>query len=252
MPSRLLEIPGTFNLRDIGGYRTADSHVTRWQQVFRSDSLHALPPGGQTMLLQTGLRTVIDLRRPDEVAAEPDVIARHPQIDYHELPILQAPVSSETDHALRGAESLEDVYRGILDRFQMPLSQIFQTIADAAEAPLLVHCSVGKDRTGLVIALLLDLVDVPPVTIVEDYTMTKELIEPLRPVSYQKAMDAGLNMPRHDRMMECRAETMVTMLDHLHTRYGGSANYLRRIGLSDAQIAAIRARLVGTEQEGSR
>ncbi len=96
------------------------------------------------------------------------------------------------------------------------------------------------------IALLLDLVQVPASTIVQDYTMTAELLTPLLPSFREKARLAGLDEARHEKLMECRAEAMEMTVAYLHSQHGGAETYLCKLGLSDAQIEKIRGRVVGS------
>ncbi len=242
--SRVVKLDGSLNLRDIGGYATAEGRTTRWGRFFRSDSLHQLTNDDQAKLLALGISTIIDLRRPDEVERDPNLMAAQPTVHYFNLPILEAAVSSPTDHPLRNVTSLDQVYIGMLDFYQTRLKAVFDQITASADAPILVHCTAGKDRTGIVIALLLDLVQVPTQTIIDDYALTEQLIAPLLETLRQRAILTGLDLDRHARMLECRPELMQTTLAHLHTVYGGAESYLRLIGLQGDQIAALKASLL--------
>ncbi len=242
--SRQIKLEGSLNVRDIGGYATADGRTTRWGRFFRSDSLHSLTADDQAKLLALHLTTIIDLRRQDEVERDPNLLATNPAIHYYNLPILNSAISAPTDHPLREVTSLEQVYTGMLDHFQAPLKIVFDQIADGADAPVLVHCTAGKDRTGIVIGLLLDLVNVPRQTIIEDYAMTAELIAPLLDALRQKAILTGLDVDRHERMLECHPENMAAFLAHLHDTYGGAEAYLKLIGLDDSKINALKDALL--------
>src|ERR671929_2437333 len=107
---RHLSLTGTYNLRDTGGYRTLDGRTTRWRTFLRSDSLHRVPPMAQTTLLNYGVRTVIDLRRSDELHVAPNVFASSSEVVYHHVSLL-ADTPPERHVAPR---SLVDVYRLIL------------------------------------------------------------------------------------------------------------------------------------------
>src|SRR5919206_5017078 len=85
---RHLSLTGTYNLRDTGGYRTLDGRTTRWRTFLRSDSLHRVPPMAQTTLLNYGVRTVIDLRRSDELHVAPNVFAGSSIVSYHQISLL--------------------------------------------------------------------------------------------------------------------------------------------------------------------
>ncbi len=237
--SRFLELEGIYNFRDIGGYPTQDGRLTRWKTIYRSDSLQNLTPEGEKALLDAGLRTIIDLRRQDEVEAEPDVLMNSPRIQFFNLPILQNPASSANMQAFVTIEDLVGLYTTILDHFQDRLLPVFQQISDSITSPVLVHCSAGKDRTGLVIALLLDLANVEPETIAEDYELTRARVAPMLDGYRRKAAAMGIDLERHERMLECRAETMLGTLEHLHSHYNGARAYLKQIGLSEQAVDTL-------------
>src|SRR5262245_5985726 len=122
---RHLGLAGTYNLRDIGGYRTLDGRTTRWRMFLRSDSLHRVPPTAWTTLLNHGVRTVIDLRRSDELHVAPNVFVNSSDVVYHHVSLL-ADSLPDRKAALR---SLPDIYRMILEQRQEQLRQILTTLA---------------------------------------------------------------------------------------------------------------------------
>src|SRR5258708_40194843 len=126
--SRFLELEGIYNFRDIGGYPTQDGRLTRWKTIYRSDSLQNLTPAGEKALLDAGLRTIIDLRRQDEVEAEPDVLMNSPSVQFFNLPVFQNPSSSANMQAFAAIENLRDLYSTILDPFQDRLHAVSQLI----------------------------------------------------------------------------------------------------------------------------
>jgi len=241
MPDRFLNLLSTLNTRDIGGYPTRDGHSTRWRRFLRSDSLHRLSEVDVELLQAAGLDAIIDLRRSDEAAAEPDRTAGFPAVHYYNLPVLPSAVSSAAPgNPLAGVRSLSDVYIAMFDHFQANLRVIFETITAHANAPMIIHCTAGKDRTGVVFVLLLDLAGVDDETIIADYALTKGRIEPMLTRLRANALTAGLDLARHETMLLCEPELMQVALAHLRDKYGDAANYLRTIGLSDAQIETIR------------
>ena len=123
--TRHLGLEGTYNLRDLGGYRTLDGRTTRWRTFFRSDSLHRLPPAAQTTLLDYGVRMIIDLRRSDELRVAPNVFAGSPVVTYHQISLLM------DTPPRRGARPrpLVETYRMILDERQESLRQALATLA---------------------------------------------------------------------------------------------------------------------------
>jgi protein-tyrosine phosphatase len=240
-PSRHLGLAGTYNLRDIGGYRTVDSRTTRWRTFLRSDSLHRMPPMARTMLLNYGVRTVIDLRRSDELHVAPNVFANSSQVVYHHVSLL-ADSLPERKVAPR---SLPDVYRIILEQRQEQLYQTLATLATPTGFPAIVHCTAGKDRTGLVVALLLGLVGVPAATIVEDYALSSQyLVGTYLEEARQRAARHGIPWEWFQHQVICLPEFMHMTLQYLDEHHGGIAAYVQRIGLSQEQCARLRHALV--------
>ncbi len=232
-------LEGTQNLRDVGGYDTIDDLSTRWGVLLRSGSLHKLPLESQGRLIYFGVRTVIDLRSEMEAATAPDVFARSDKVAYIHLPML-APHIVE----LHQADTLEELNRLLVDRCQNQIALVVSLLAEENRTPALVHCSAGKDRTGLVIATLLDLVGVDRATIVEDYFQTRHYMQNLTLDLRSAAAQIGFDLERLDRMMECRADVMERTLRYIDERYGGTAEYVRAAGVGQETIARLRETLV--------
>jgi protein-tyrosine phosphatase len=238
---RHLGLAGTYNLRDTGGYRTLDGRTTRWRTFLRSDSLHRVPPMVQSTLLNYGVRTVIDLRRSDELHVAPNVFANSSAVMYHHVSLL-ADSLPERKVAPR---SLPDVYRMVLEQRQEQLYQTLATLAAPTGLPAIVHCTAGKDRTGLVVALLLGLVGVPAAIIVEDYALSSQyLVGTYLEEARQRAARNGIPWEWFQHQVICLPEFMHMTLKYLDERYGGIAAYVQRIGLSEEQCACLRHALV--------
>ena len=232
-------LEGTQNLRDVGGYGTIDDLSTRWGVLMRSDSLHRLPLESQGRLIYFGVRTVIDLRTETEAATAPDVFARSDKVAYIHLPMLAPHIVD-----LHRADTLEELNRLLVDRCQNQIALVVSLLAEENRTPALVHCSAGKDRTGLVIATLLDLVGVDRATIVEDYVQTRYYMQSLTLDLRSAAAQMGFDLERLDRMLECRADVMERTLRYIDERYGGTAEYVRAAGVDQETIARLRENLV--------
>ena len=237
---RYLSIEGCANLRDIGGYPTANGNVTRTGVLFRGDSLHNLPPAGQQALLCYGVRTIIDLRHPTEAARAPHVFATVAGVQYLHLPLIDDEASRTLSNR---TQALHVLYCLLLDGCQPQFRAVLQAIA-IAPAPLVVHCTAGKDRTGLVIALILGLAGVPAITIAADYAVSSRCLSPVLERLQQQAVLAGLKLPRDAWLLEARPETMLRTLAYLDSRYGGIQGYVRRIGVAQADVDRIKALIV--------
>ena len=239
--TRHLGLEGTYNLRDLGGYGTLDGRTTRWRTFFRSDSLHRLPPAAQTTLLDYGVRTVIDLRRSDELHVAPNVFASSPAVTYHQVSLL---VDTPPMRGVR-PRPLVETYWMILDERQEQLRQALATLAAPEGLPALVHCTAGKDRTGVLVALVLGVVGVPTTTIVEDYALTAQyLVGTYLEEVRQRAARNGIPWEWYQHQVDCHPEFMHTTLQYLEERYGNITTYVRTIGLSDEQCDRLRQALV--------
>jgi len=238
---RHLGLAGTYNLRDTGGYRTLDGRTTRWRTFLRSDSLHRVPPMARTTLLNYGVRTVIDLRRSDELHVAPNVFVSSSEVVYHHISLL---ADSLPDRKV-APRSLPDVYRMILEQRQEQLRQTLATLAAPAGFPAIVHCTAGKDRTGLIVALLLGLVGVPAVTIVEDYALSSQYLgDPYLEEARQRAAHNSIPWEWYQHTVICPPEFMHTTLQYLDERHGGIVAYVQSIGLSQEQCERLRHALV--------
>jgi protein-tyrosine phosphatase len=181
------------------------------------------------------------LRSFSEASKAPNVFGSSPEVVYRHIPLIAD--FDETPEAERPAD-LEGFYRFVLDRFQPHIRAVLEMLARPATPPVLIHCTAGKDRTGVVIALLLSLVDVPNETIVEDYLLTDRYIDPLRVELRAEARQAGFDMERYEQWLACQAEAMTGTLDYLQARYGGVESFCRAIGLADYQIRELKRILV--------
>ncbi len=240
---RWINVSGAVNVRDLGGY-AAEAGSTRWRSFFRADNLHRLTEDDQRMLLEAGVHTVIDLRHGNEVEAAPNVFAAHPDVRYLNIPVFrQAPPSSQSVGTM---PDLPTVYRYMVDHCQAGFGEALAAVADAPEGAVLYHCTAGKDRTGILTALLLRLVGVSTADIVADYALTTEAMLRLRPLLMEQVLKNGGSVEDTERMLSSEPADMETLLNYLDEQYGGVFNYLETLGLTEAQIDRIRTRLLAS------
>jgi protein-tyrosine phosphatase len=171
-----------YNIRDLGGHPTNDGRKTLCGRFIRSDAPVRLSPADLSALLAYPVRLVIDLRSQSEIRQQPHNLRDHPEITYHHIPLLG--VSLERDmmrlQINNGHKkiSLVDLYRHILDQSQAAIGNVMKTLAAADNGARLFNCSHGKDRTGLIAALLLALAGVSYNNIVHDYQVSEALLKP--------------------------------------------------------------------------
>lgn len=238
---RIVQADGGCNIRDLGGYRAADGGMTRWGVLYRSAGLHRLTAEGRAALAARGIRTVIDLRHARETEAKPNVFAGGADgVDYVRISLLNPAGAGAASETIR---SLGELYIAMLDRAGEPIRLAFERIADAEGHAVLFHCAAGKDRTGVVAALLLALAGVPHAAIAEDYAMTGACIAPIMD-ELREGRPETVTAEQYEIVLGSEPADMLAMLRHLDDQYGGAAAYLRGIGLSEARIEALRERLV--------
>jgi protein-tyrosine phosphatase len=236
------------NLRDLGGYPSKFGGLTS-RRFLRSDCLIPISKGDRQILLDMGLHLVIDLRNSRERKRIPCGFENYPGLRYHNIPLL--PETAVAAEFPPEDFSLGLLYIGILEKAQAALLQVFRLIAEAANRKsglVLFHCTAGKDRTGLIAALLLDLARVDKEIIIQDYAMTDENLLPVLDLLYQSSEVSALPEPLVEELMHARPRNMELMLDHLKKVYGGSEKYLARIGLSAAESGAIIRMITEGEQ----
>ena len=235
-PGRPLDFPDLLNARDLGGYPTTDGGYTRWRSLLRADDLAQLSELGLQALADYGVRTILDLRWPEEAARYPSPVpVRLPQLRYARISLL---TYTEDEWRLRARDAAKELWKCVvLEHVRTELRHVLGFIAAAPPEPLLFHCVAGKDRTGLIAALLLALADATPEAIARDYTVSGEN---LREGYLRRYPDT-----ERERILEalrCPVEGAYNMLAFLE-RVGGVRAYLAQIGLSADDIARLRARL---------
>ena len=253
--SRVLDWEGCFNVRDLGGLATHDGGRTRLGALVRADVPTRLTPAGRAALLDHGIRTLVDLRFASEVARDWDAypfqqLADDPQavaVAYANVPFNTGrdPADDEAIHnAYRAATSRSELNRLDLDRNRPGIVAAVAAIADAAPGGVLVHCHAGKDRTGIVVALLLSLVGVSDDDIADDYARTAVNLEPLIVEWLDSITDNADERERLRALAMPAREAMLDALAHLRGQYDSAESYLRDGGLSNAQIERLQARLL--------
>jgi protein tyrosine/serine phosphatase len=237
---------GCLNVRDLGGLPTVGGGTTRSGSVIRSDNVGGLTERGWRSLAEHDVVRIVDLRwsveREGDSPPQIEVDVVHvpvlgDDLDDEYLAELNASLDASSDVADHYAWSYVDFLERFRDRFGIALA----AVADA-DGAVVVHCAGGKDRTGLVSALLLRLAGVETEVIAADYAASEANLAPRLPAWIDDA-DNEVDRERRRKLMRTPAEAMVQTLDELDRRYGGVEQYLRAAGLTDEQLDRLRARL---------
>ena len=252
-------VEGAVNLRDLGGLPTRDGARIRPRRLLRSGLMHAITPAGLATLRDTlGVRTVIDFRDPGE--REQDGLvdwARHDVTDLHLPPLSEAAflaqqraVSGEQAAARKalgpGGGLERELYRDLVgsDAGRRAYRAFLERLADPATGPAVFHCSGGRDRTGVAAALVLSVLGVDEAVICEDYRLSGEQLRPHTRHFVEQLATFGLTEGQWLQLVRCRAETMAGFLEDLRSEYGSPMGYVEAIGVPDAAVESIRARLL--------
>ncbi len=239
---------GVFNFRDAGGYRAADGRQVRRRRLFRSDAVHRMTEADAARARkELGVVNVLDLRRDDEV--QRDGVGLGPLLQsptrHHRfsiLPMLDRPggVTAALDEE-HGRGPSGGRYMAYLDMGAREFAGAVELLANEASYPALIHCTAGKDRTGVLVALLLNVLGVDDDTIVGDYELSNR--------STQMLVEAG-RIPNDaspedlQRYYGAPPEAMTTFLQRLGEQFGSAQGYLTSRGVSDDALDRIRAALL--------
>ncbi len=239
---RRLSWDGSYNARDLGSYATRDGGFTQSRRFVRSDTLQKLSAAGQAALIDYGVRTIVDLRLPVELTSGPNPFAAS---DGHGIAYLHRSFIDPTrTQENNGAAGLADHYRDNLTSSSGRITAILETLAGADDGAVLFHCQGGQDRTGLIAAFLLDIAGVPEETIVADYFLTAELLEPSKADFLENGPGERDERERAVAFFNPTVEVMHATIAFLNREYGGFSGFLRQDGLTPSTVAALRARLL--------
>jgi protein-tyrosine phosphatase len=250
---RVLPLASVVNFRDIGGYRTRDGGYVRWGRVYRAGSLGQLSGDDESYLQHLGLKIVCDLRTHEEVNEEPDRLPG-PDVTYLHEPIFAGDNARERLRALilqprKLAGMMLEIYTHYILEFNAPFfGDLLRKMADDSNLPMVIHCTAGKDRTGVTIMLLLLLLDVPEDVIAADYSLSnryfahyRAVVQPvIKPVAWM-----GITVDDLTPLLTAHPDTIRATIAYLREHYGSVEGYLRqKAGLDAATLAAIRANLL--------
>ena len=229
--TRVIALDGAVNVRDLGGLKGAHGPVPPNHFIRTADLSKASDKDRQT-LKDHGVSLDVDLRTQEEISKKPDTLATDKRFKYVNVSLLgQAPLD------FTKVTTLGDLYVQTLSDHQAEFKKVFQAMAAQKDGAVLYHCSAGKDRTGMVTAILLDLAGVDRKEIVHNYAISGAYLPPVTPEMMKER-------PELARIMGTPPDQMEKFLDVLESsQYGGPAAYLKKIGLSDAEIKTLSTKL---------
>lgn len=247
------DLEGPKNCRELGGYPTKDGKITRKHVFLRSDSLDELTRQDEEFLINYGLRKDIDLRGKVEALFMADRINRK-EILYQNIPLYDGMhgiiIKDELHKKDRDLipKTMEELYVFVCEHEQDQIRKVLQDLIAFSDGCVLFHCTAGKDRTGIISMLLLEMAGVPQDVIVADYAESaKDASHQVRIEESIMAHVGGHLVP--EGAFESKPAFMEYLLKHLHDKYGSVRGYLAMIGISDADVENLRRKFVTDTQE---
>ena len=238
---RSLPLTGCGNFRDLGGYRTVDGRRTRWRTLFRSDSLHQMTSEDVACLETHGITisTAFDLRTPRELealGAGPlvELGTRHAHVPF--VPVVGDATNAEEFY--RGL-TLAQLYERMFTQAGSCIAAFFETLARTDSYPTVFFCAAGKDRTGMLAAVLLRALGVEEEELVSDYVLTETLT-----LARLQARRRESNSRVPEDFIMARPETIRGFLAGIDAAYASIDGYLESCGLRRATVEAVRENLL--------
>lgn len=253
MPSaaldRLIPLADIHNFRDLGGYETAEGRRTRWRTLFRADSLSHLSGADLETVRGLALRTVIDLRTEPEA----EKWGRFPldvyPVDYHHLSLMDVLWDPEEappgDGGPEVARFLHGRYLEMLDSGAANLAFAVNLLTRPHALPAVFHCAAGKDRTGLLAAMVLSALGVPDDVIVADYALSGAALGRLFSWAERSRPEVLASLREAPAAhLAAEPDAMAAVLASVRERYGSARGFLSGLGLTDARLGALEDALL--------
>jgi protein-tyrosine phosphatase len=246
---RRVPFEGVQNFRDLGGYPTASGGHVRWGMVFRADALHGLTEADVRIYDALGCRTVYDLRSDVERAERPNPVASTHLSLIGRLTEDASGLPKSTSTSVTGADGervLRDLYVGLLTNRACEIGSILTAMSEQAALPVVFHCHAGKDRTGVVAAVLLDALGVDRETVLEDYELTTSYRKrEHHESSYQRMVEGGMSPEAAAAVLTTPRWAMEDALCRIDELHGGLTSYLLEAGrMTESALAGLQDLLV--------
>ena len=244
MTTRSLELDGCVNFRDLGGYPVAGGRRVAWRRLFRADGLGSLSEADRGAMAGLGLATVIDLRTIDEATHRGRFPVEDVPVHYHEFPLVDVLPTPEDLPRWNETGYMAERYRDMVDVGRPALTGAIEVLATPGALPAVFHCSAGKDRTGVLSALLLAFLGVADELIVEDYALSAAAVDALFERIKADYPDQVEAVERYaPAILHVVPETMEVFLASLHESHGSYESLAASLGVTDA-VGRLREELL--------
>lgn len=239
-----------FNFRDLGGYQCADGSRVRWATLYRSDTLHRLSATDAEAFRALDLRTVIDLRSSTEIEQFGRLGVGDAGLTWHNVPMLDnvrlsVPDPPDPPPPLPEPSSPGEGYLRIAEEFAPSVAEALGILSGEDAFPAVFHCTSGKDRTGILAALVLCVLGVADDVIASDYVLTEDASQRSRGwIEANEPTFAAFLARIPPERRAARPERILGFLDELRAKYGSVSRFLTTSGVAEGQLESLRARLV--------
>lgn len=237
--TRRIACDGVCNLRDLGGYHTSDGRTVRWRTIFRADGLHRIPNDGLATVRELGWRTVFDLRTFAEVEAG--------RYSCDGVDVLHLPMLRETWDRVAATTSADPVeflaarYLEMTEQGAPAIAAVLEMLASRRRLPAVFHCAAGKDRTGVLAALVLAALGVDDEQIAVDYNLSAVAMDRLVEWIARNGHPTAEAMARQPgALLACPPEAILVFLRRLRERHGSVDRYLAGIGVGHTTTSALQ------------
>jgi len=238
---RHIALENALNFRDVGGYETADGRSVRWRRMFRAGGLSQLSPADLVVLRELGIATVLDLRSTAEWESGRFPVDEIP-VAFHHLPLVEEildPTRYEVPEGMLAAR-----YQEIAQIGASYIAQAISIVADSDTHPIVVHCLAGKDRTGVVVALVLSLLGVDDETVAEDYSLSNLAMARLRERAEAAYPDRRRSPEVSNEVFSAKPSNIAALFEALRSAHGSIEDYVIAAGVDPAAIESLRAALL--------
>jgi protein tyrosine/serine phosphatase len=238
---RHIPLESAVNFRDLGGYQTAGGRRIRWRTLFRADGLSLLTQTDRSVIRKLGIATVIDLRTSDELQRGRFPVEEIP-VGFHHVPLLDEMPDPERFEMAPGM--LATQYQEIARDAAAQIALVLSIVAERLAHPVIVHCAAGKDRTGVLVAVLLGLLGVSDDVIVHDYTLSSDAMAALRPKLIERHPEAREVIEKANELFSAAPSNISDLLAALRNQYGSIEAYAAAAGAGPTVVAGLRDALL--------
>ncbi len=254
---RKIELKGAYNFRDLGGYCTYEGKKTKWGKFFRSDNLAKLSRGDLKRLAKLNLQLIVDLRSKEERVSKPNRLPMRNGIKIENIEISDNhkgynDLKRELFYGKAGEIDLEEMifsaYRRAITDYRDELEYFFKLILNPSNYPILVLCNAGKDRTGVVVALVLLALGVSKQTIMEDYMLSKVYLDPMIKRMATKARFLSLfraDIFQLKQLLDTRVDYIKTTLKAIEQKFDSTESFFDSLGMDGDKRKLLRNLLCG-------